>query len=142
MNDFPFGTPGEIEVVGGPAEKRYAVRRISDGRVMNIVLWDGVRPWAPPEGQEAVQSDTLDITPEPPPPPTTATRLQLRRVFRARGIWEQVRAAIYADEDLKEEWELATEVDRDHPLVTAFAAAFGWNESELIQLFIDANATG
>ena len=142
MSDFPFGAPTEMEIVGGLAEKRYAVRRISDGRVLNIVLWDGVRPWAPPDGCEAVESDTLEVTADPPPPPTKATRLQLRRALRKRGVWDGIRAAIYADEDLKEEWELATEIERDNPLVVALGTQLGWGEEELVQLFIDAASEG
>lgn len=37
--------------------KRYAV--IEAGVVTNVVLWDGVAEWTPPEGAALVQSDTL-----------------------------------------------------------------------------------
>lgn len=29
--------------------------------VVNVVEWDGERPWTPPEGCEVVQHDTADI---------------------------------------------------------------------------------
>lgn len=39
---------------------RYAVVD-ADGKVVNVVLWDGQSDWVPPEGSEAVQSDDADI---------------------------------------------------------------------------------
>lgn len=44
--------------------QRYAV--VQDGVVTNVVLWDGVSDWQPPEGATLVQSDTLqagDVVP-------------------------------------------------------------------------------
>ena len=38
---------------------RYAI--IRDGIVENIILWDGVSDWTPPEGCTVRQSDTLQI---------------------------------------------------------------------------------
>ena len=38
---------------------RYVV--IRDGVVENVVIWDGVSDWQPPEGCTAQPSDTLQI---------------------------------------------------------------------------------
>jgi hypothetical protein len=37
---------------------RYII--VKDGIVINIVLWDGVTQWSPPEGQ-AIRNDSLNI---------------------------------------------------------------------------------
>lgn len=39
----------------------YAVVRLSDNVVVNLVSWDGVSPWQPPEGHELVLSDVAEI---------------------------------------------------------------------------------
>ena len=38
---------------------RYVI--VEDGVVVNVILWDGVSDWTPPEGCTAVQSATLQI---------------------------------------------------------------------------------
>lgn len=38
---------------------RYVI--IRDGVVENVIIWDGVTPYTPPEGCELRQSDTLQI---------------------------------------------------------------------------------
>ena len=35
----------------------WAVIRESDGRLMNVVMWDGESPWTPPEGCRVEQYD-------------------------------------------------------------------------------------
>lgn len=58
---------------------RYVI--IRGGKVVNVVEWDGVAPWAPPAGTMAERHDAAgvgwdwnngnptDPTPPPPPPP-------------------------------------------------------------------------
>ncbi|CAB4132680.1 hypothetical protein UFOVP255_45 [uncultured Caudovirales phage] len=33
----------------------------SENLVVNVVVWDGVSPWSPPEGCSVIQSDTAGI---------------------------------------------------------------------------------
>lgn len=40
---------------------RYVVVDIETNIVVNVIVWDGVTPWIPPEGTFAVRSDTLNI---------------------------------------------------------------------------------
>ncbi len=40
---------------------RYAVVDSTTNIVLNVVLWDGVAPWSPPENTYVIQSDTLEI---------------------------------------------------------------------------------
>jgi hypothetical protein len=43
--------------------KRYAVIDESTGKVVNIILWDGVSGWSPPEGcsvREATADDQIN----------------------------------------------------------------------------------
>lgn len=40
---------------------RYAVVRLSDNVVTNMINWDGESAWQPPEGHEAIQSDLAEI---------------------------------------------------------------------------------
>lgn len=39
--------------------KRHAV--IKDGKVHNVIIWDGQTNWAPPEGYIVVQHDQVQI---------------------------------------------------------------------------------
>ena len=32
-----------------------------EGKVINIIVWDGVSPWNPPKGHIAIQHDSIDI---------------------------------------------------------------------------------
>lgn len=67
--------------------RNYAIINMTTGIVENVALWDGIAEWAPPDGCEAIQSDTAWMgwsyadgvfspppLPLPPPaiPPTTA----------------------------------------------------------------------
>lgn len=58
-----------------------------DGVVQNAIIWDGEADWAPPEGAEAIQSDTIGVgwtrgadgefsaPPVPPAPPKSHEEL-------------------------------------------------------------------
>lgn len=45
------------------AVKRYAVIDEITGKVVNVVMWDGVTPWSPPAGTRAKQSDAANVEP-------------------------------------------------------------------------------
>lgn len=39
----------------------------AENTVVNVIEWDGVAPWAPPEGCRAIESDTLNPGDTAPP---------------------------------------------------------------------------
>lgn len=41
--------------------QRYAVVEIATGKVVNVIMWDGVSEWSPPEGTTAHRSDTASV---------------------------------------------------------------------------------
>jgi len=79
-------------------------------------------------------------TPEPvvevPVVPQSVTPLQMRKALRAAGLKSAVDAALAAQsEELREEWEFASEVRRDNATLTAFAASLGQTSADLDALF-------
>lgn len=72
------------------------------------------------------------------PVPSAVSRLQLRDCLRASGDWETVRAAIAADEDASEAWELATSIERNHPLTEQIGMALGADADALDLIFREA----
>ena len=82
----PPGTPNPDDLIKLYAEKKpvnYAM--VKDGVVVNVIDWDGVTPYAPPEGCELhawegpvsigwawVDGAPVDPTPPPPPPEPVA----------------------------------------------------------------------
>ncbi|MGN8547684.1 hypothetical protein ACQPTN_24080 [Bradyrhizobium sp. 13971] len=127
------------------------------GNIVNaIVLEDGAE-WTPPEGLTIATGDfaiggklvggvytappapAADPLP-PPPPPDFCTKLGLKRAFDELGTWAAVKAAIAADANVQEEWDLATEIRRADPLVQHMIAVVGLSDVQVDQLLIRANA--
>lgn len=80
-------------------------------------------------------SDAID---RDPLPPVVITRLQAKREMEHRSIWTQFKIQIALDPSLSEEWDLATALESDDPVVVAFAATMGFDEQALDQFFRDA----
>ena len=82
--------------------------------------------WAPPP------------TPTPPPiVPVSVTPLQMRRALRAAGLKATVDAALAsASEEVREEWEFASQVSRDNPTLGAMASALNLTSTQVDNLFI------
>lgn len=84
--------------------------------------------------------------PEPTPAiPTTVSMRQARLTLLAAGLLDAVNAAIAAmpgvDGDAARiEWEYATEVRRDSPLVSSLGPALGLDDAALDALFLAAAA--
>ncbi|UGA47088.1 hypothetical protein HU230_0014020 [Bradyrhizobium quebecense] len=76
----------------------------------------------------------------PAPVPASCTKLGLKRAFDELGTWAAVKAAIAADANVQEEWDLATELRRADPLVQNMIAVLGLSEAQVDQLLIRANA--
>jgi len=81
------------------------------------------------------------LTPAPPAVPSSITPLQARKALRAAGLKTQVDALLAAaPEEVREEWEYATAVERNHPTLLSLAAALPLTEQQLDELFIAAGA--
>ncbi|MGY3527682.1 hypothetical protein [Bradyrhizobium sp. USDA 4452] len=76
----------------------------------------------------------------PPAVPESCTKLGLKRAFDELGTWAAVKAAIAADANAQEEWDLATEIRRADPLVQHMIAVVGLSDARVDQLLIRANA--
>jgi hypothetical protein len=76
--------------------------------------------------------------PAPPFVPTSASKLGLKRAFAELGMWEQVKAALAANEDAQEEWDLAIEIKRTDAIVQAFIVIFELTAEQVDQLLIRA----
>lgn len=78
-------------------------------------------------------------TPELPPVPEMVSMRQARLAMLDAGILAQVDAAIgQSSEANKIEWEYATDLRRDHPLVAQLAPALSLSEDDVDNLFRSA----
>lgn len=76
--------------------------------------------------------------------PDSIDMRRARLALRAAGHLTAVNAAIEAmegdaGEDARIEWEYATTIKRDHPLVTAMQQALGLSDQQLDDLFVTAS---
>lgn len=51
-----------------PFAQLYAVINTAGGYLVNVVRWDGVSAWSPPDGTTVVLASTVDFATLPPPP--------------------------------------------------------------------------
>jgi hypothetical protein len=91
---------------------------------------------------ELVAAGELTIAtyvPPPAPPVTQITMRQCRLQLLAADLLDDVDAAVaQADRAVQIEWEYATVVDRNSPLVSAIGASLGLDDAAIDQLFVDA----
>ncbi len=126
------------------------VRDVPDG-TMGIPAGN-TRTIAPeiPEGMYCVWEGTYwRLTDIPPPIPQeiipeviipTISMRQARLALLGAGLLSQVNAAVaQLDETAKIEWEYASEVKRDAPLVVGLAQALNLTDQQLDELFILAS---
>lgn len=93
----------------------------------------------PVAGNPAVEPDP--ITPTLPIPPAAVTPRQIRLALLAQGMLDAVNAAIAAAGSAAQiEWDYATSIRRDHPLIASLMASLGKTEDEVDALFIAAVA--
>lgn len=84
---------------------------------------------------------------EPMPAPDRCSKLGLKRALAETGAaavfkkpeWPAVKAAIEADEGLKEDWDLATMIVRTDPLVQAMIAARKYDTATVDAILVRAN---
>lgn len=84
-------------------------------------------------------------TPEPADPipvqPIIVTPRQIRQALTRFNLRTQVESAVAAgDQDVKDWWEFATQVEENHPMVVGMATALNVSESDLHDLFVLAKS--
>lgn len=118
---------------------KYAV--IENGRVANVVLWDGGPEWQPEDGQTllplapdqvvgigwTVSNGVVQAPPPPPPPPppsvVSCSPWQLRAELRARGLLAAAQAVVAAaGPDAQDAFEYSTEYLSNNPMLLALGA--------------------
>ncbi|UGA45946.1 hypothetical protein HU230_0007885 [Bradyrhizobium quebecense] len=72
--------------------------------------------------------------------PSSCTKLGLKRAFDELGTWASVKAAIAADANVQEEWDLATEIRRSDSLVQHMITVVGLSDDQVDSLLVRANA--
>lgn len=77
--------------------------------------------------------DAASLPVMPEPVPESITKLQLKYALGAD--WPTVKAAIAANPDLQEDWDLTSEVHRDSPLVNGTAQALGYTPQQIDDIF-------
>lgn len=106
-----------------------------NGQVINIGEWDYVvtetgeitNPL--PVGAVVTEEDYTPV-------PVSVTPLQMRRALRATGLKATVDAALAAQsEEVREEWEFASEVRRDNATLNALGNDLGKSPADLDSLF-------
>jgi hypothetical protein len=127
---------------------------IKDGRVENVgIIYDGyvadpaITLVPIPDGLEVSIGWLYDGETFSPPPPTpqpvpeTVTARQARLALLRAGLLDSVDAALAALPDPQErraaqiEWEYATEIRRDSPLIAALAPLLGLTDEQVDDLF-------
>lgn len=92
--------------------------------------------------QALVATGELTIAPYAPPPAPPVTQITMRQCrlqLLASGLLDDVDAAVaQADRAVQIEWEYATVVDRNSPLVAAIGASLGLDDAAIDQLFKNA----
>lgn len=122
---------------------------VRDGIVENIII-PPEGEWEAPEGCTTVALD--DDAPVGPgftydgetfaepvivtPAPASVTPLQIRKALRQVGLKEAVDAMLAnVPEEVAEEWEYATAIDRDNPTLQAAAQGLQMSEEQVDDLF-------
>ena len=81
---------------------------------------------------EIVQS--WEVVQDPPPPPRSFSKRKLYRAFTEAGVWPAIRAYMESA-GVWEDWEYATTLDEDDPLIAAalpaLQAALGWTAEQM-----------
>lgn len=120
---------------------------VRDGIVENVIVPpDG--EWEAPEGVATVVcDDEAHVGPgftydgkafsEPAPPvPQTVTPLQMRKALRLLGLKDAVDAMLAgAPEEVVEEWEYATAIDRYNPTLLAASNIMGKTPEDMDNVF-------
>ncbi|MCA1458102.1 hypothetical protein I6F35_33755 [Bradyrhizobium sp. BRP22] len=82
---------------------------------------------------------TLSTFTPPAVVPESCTKLGLKRAFEELGMWQQIKAAIAADPEAQEEWDLCIEVRRSDRIVQRMIAELQFATEQVDDLLIRAN---
>lgn len=104
------------------------------------------KPFSVPDGKVAVGpvtyvlvngsvEESREVEDAPNPVPQVITKLQLRNALVSLDLWATLRAALDADLEAQEVFDLASDVNRGHPLVAAFAQSLGKTNAEIDGIF-------
>jgi hypothetical protein len=115
--------------------ERYQIVEDATGHKVNVIIWDGdTSQWSPDPGF-TVSLD--DGTPIWEAPPEFVTARQIRLALNALGLRTLVENFVTAtgDQNVKDEWEYATEIYRASPLVAGCMMVLGKTDDERDDLF-------
>jgi len=94
-----------------------------------------VETWV--DGQLVGVSDQPDAVPE------SITSVQMRLALLDAGLLDAISAYVeHQPEDVRTEWEYATEIRRDHQALNAGAQALGMTAEQVDSLFVAASRLG
>lgn len=134
--------------------KNYAV--IENGKVTNVIVADesfiaDYKAHCTPY-EEVHEDDTLVarigddyvdgkfITPSiGATVPKSITRIQAMKVMKSMGLWEAFKAVLASSQDAQDEWDLATQLDRNDPFVDQLMPALNLTSDQLDILFTQAS---
>lgn len=137
--------------------KRYALVD-SNGLIQNVIIWDGVSEWSPPDGLTEVE-DTAQVAtiggtylngvftaPPPPPPllpppPRSVSRMQAIVALSRAGLLDAVTQWVASQgAETKLVWDNAPEFARDSAMLNAAGAALGLTSDQMDALFASASS--
>jgi len=115
-----------------------AVVRLTDGAIIgpeSAADWAEYQAWVA-EGnapEPAEQNERLV--------PRSVSPLQMRRALTQTGLRDGVEAAVtQMDQDIRDAWEYAVEIQRDHPAILQLAAQMNKTPEEIDDLFVLAHS--
>lgn len=121
---------------------RYALKRVADDSVVRYANFDEAPPvLAEAKGLVWVESPIIVVEPDPQSLiPQSVSMRQARLALHAAGLLAGINAAITQIGGAAQiEWEYATEVRRDNPLIEMVRQANSMTVEQIDQLFIAAS---
>ncbi len=122
---------------------------IIGGQITNVIRWDGVTPWTPPDGatimllSAAIAAGYPYATREPSVPDAVQP-VQLRTWLLYAGKLDQVDALIDGIPDpmqraeAKQRWDYTLTIPRTHPMVIMIGQKLGMTDADLDAAFLEA----
>ncbi len=122
---------------------------IVGGQITNVVRWDGVTPWTPPDGATIMLLSAGIAAGYPyarraPTVPDSVLPLQFRKWLLRAGKLDDVTASIESIQDPQQRaeaiqsWDYALSIPRRHPLVIEIGQKLGMTEADLDTAFLEA----
>jgi hypothetical protein len=122
---------------------------IIGGQITNVVRWDGITPWTPPDGAtimllSAAIAAGYTYATRVPVVPDALQPVQLRTWLLYAGKLDQVDALIDGIPDqmqraeAKQRWDYTLTIPRTHPMVLMIGQALGMTSAEMDEAFIQA----